>query len=208
MEAAPGCGVSTLTLYAFSADNWSRPACEVNHLMRLFRTHLRTETDRCIASEVRLTVIGRRDRLPSGLRSQIESTESLTRSGRALHLRLAVDYSSREALVKAAGQWRGPQRLSREVFGQAIAKATHCPAGTPDVDLLIRTGGEQRLSDFLLWESAYAELVFTPCLWPDFTPQELESAVREFSVRDRRYGGLSKNGRGGEPAVSHRRVVP
>ena len=208
VEAAPGLGVSTLTLYAFSADNWSRPPSEVGHLMRLLRVHLRTETEECIASGVRLSVIGRRDRLPQELQTQIEDTESLTRSGRALHLRLAVDYSSREALVKAAGYWRGPQRLSREAFGQAIAKATHCPVGTPDVDLLIRTGGEKRLSDFLLWESAYAELVFTPCLWPDFTAGEFESAVQDFFLRDRRYGGLSGNAVGGSATDSHLRVLP
>ena len=190
VEAAPEFGITTLTLYAFSADNWRRPPGEVDHLMRLFECHLRSETARCLEKGVRVSVIGRRDRLPGGLRREIESIESRTRSGTALHLRLAVDYSSRDALLRAATLLNGSRRPSREAFGQAIAKATRAPLGTRDVDLLIRTGGEKRLSDFLLWECAYAELVFTPCLWPDFTASELASALREFSSRHRRYGGL------------------
>jgi undecaprenyl diphosphate synthase len=190
VEAAPGLGVTTLTLYAFSADNWRRPAAEVDHLMRLFQSHLRSECARCVDNGVRLSVIGRRDRLPAGLKGAIEEIESRTKQGTNLHLRIAIDYSARDLLVTAAAAMRTSQPPSREVLSAALARAMNAPPGTRDVDLLIRTGGEHRLSDFLLWESAYAELVFTDKAWPDFTAQDLESAVREFSNRDRRFGGL------------------
>jgi undecaprenyl diphosphate synthase len=191
VEAAPGLGITTLTLYAFSADNWRRPEAEVDHLMRLFLGHLHSECARCVDNGIRLTVIGRRDRLPAALGHAIEATESRTNSGTRLHLRIAIDYSARDALMNAAASVgaRGP--VSRDTFSAALARAMNAPVGTRDVDLMIRTGGERRLSDFLLWESAYAELVFTEKAWPDFTAQDLESAVREFSIRDRRFGGLA-----------------
>jgi undecaprenyl diphosphate synthase len=191
VEAAPGLGITTLTLYAFSADNWQRPRAEVDHLMRLFRSYLRSECAHCVDNGVRLSVVGRRDRLPAGLGDAIEEAESRTRSGRRLHLRIAIDYSARDALVEAAALVRGSGPLTRAAFGAALARAVHAPPGTRDVDLLIRTGGERRLSDFLLWESAYAELVFMDTAWPDFTVGDLESAVRAFWTRDRRFGGLA-----------------
>jgi undecaprenyl diphosphate synthase len=166
IEAAPSFGIGTLTLYAFSADNWRRPAAEVNALMLLFCEFLTAETTRCRQQGVRLSIIGRRDRLQPALVRQIELAEADTIGGANLHLRVALDYSGREAIANGS-------------------------VG-PDVDLLIRSGGEHRLSDFLLWESAYAELYFTPCLWPDFRPSDLAAAVREFSQRDRRYGGLGE----------------
>ena len=164
VEAAPAQGITALTLYAFSADNWRRPAREVGALMALFARHLRDETPRLVANGVRLNVIGRRDRLPADLLSAISAAESATSRGNGLHLRIAVDYSARHAIET----------------GQLI----------PDVDLLVRTGGDQRLSDFLLWESAYAELYFTQAMWPDFTAADLEVAVREFRYRERRFGAL------------------
>jgi undecaprenyl diphosphate synthase len=164
VEAAPGLGIGQLTLFAFSADNWKRPPDEVAGLMRLFARHLRTETSRLVENGVRLEVIGRRDRLPAPLGAAIQAAEQATAGGRTLHLRLLVDYSSREAIRR----------------GLLL----------PDVDLLIRTGGEQRLSDFLLWECAYAELHFTELYWPDFGAAELDAAVREFRSRQRRFGGL------------------
>lgn len=164
VEAAPGLGIGTLTLYAFSSDNWKRPSLEVETLMRLFAVYMRQEVKRCEENGVRFSVIGRRDRLVAPLVSLIEETEEKTRAGEKLHLRVAVDYSSRDAI---ANGWIGP-----------------------DVDLLIRTGGEQRLSDFLLWECAYAELHFTPVAWPDFTAADLKSAVEDFHLRNRRFGGL------------------
>jgi len=199
VEAAPGLGITTLTLYAFSADNWRRPQAEVDHLMRLFQSHLQSECTHCVDNGVRLSVIGRRDRLPAGLGDAIEAAESRTSSGTHLHLRIAIDYSARDALMTAAASMRAGGPLSRDGFSTALARAMNAPPGTRDVDLLIRTGGERRLSDFLLWESAYAELVFTDRAWPDFTAQDLESAVREFFTRDRRFGGLAPK--------AHARVV-
>jgi undecaprenyl diphosphate synthase len=166
VEAAPTLGIAALTLYAFSSDNWQRPRAEVQSLMWLLRRYLRGETARCMENDVRLEVIGRRDRLPSALLAAITTAERATSGGARLHLRLAIDYSSREAIAR----------------GQAPL---------PDVDLLIRTGGEQRLSDFLLRECAYAELYFTPCAWPDFDAHALAAAVAEFGRRDRRFGGIT-----------------
>jgi undecaprenyl diphosphate synthase len=198
VEAAPGLGITTLTLYAFSADNWRRPPSEVSHLMRLFEGHLRSECDRLVEDGVRLSVIGRRDRMPKGLLDRIEEAELRTGSGRRLHLRIAIDYSARDALVTAAALLQAPSAspaaspaLSRDVFARALARAVHAPSGTPDVDLLVRTGGEQRLSDFLLWECAYAELVFVDTLWPDVSAEHLASAIHEFARRERRFGGLA-----------------
>jgi undecaprenyl diphosphate synthase len=158
--------------------------------MVLFRKHLDSECARLTDRGVRLSVIGRRDRLPDGLRREISRVEERTRGGRSLHLRLAMDYSSRDALLAAAGRLAAGAFPTRHTFAECLAEAIHAPPGTRDVDLLIRTGGEQRLSDFLLWESAYAELFFTDVLWPDFGKADLTGAVRTFGTRDRRYGGL------------------
>ncbi len=180
VEAAVKHGVGTLTVYAFSSDNWNRPKEEVGALMKLFLAWLRSEVRRCIDNGVRVTVIGRRDRLPRLMLPAIEECESRTAHGARLHLRLAVDYSARDQLLAAA----------RRPGATANRAALSCALGSPDVDLLIRTGGEQRLSDFLLWECAYAELYFTPRLWPDFGPEDLSQALAEFHTRDRRFGGL------------------
>jgi len=191
VEAARRLQIEALTLYAFSSDNWRRPETEVAALMALFRRYLAAETQRCIENGIRLTVIGRRDRLGSTLRRAIESSEEATAQGRDMHLRVAVDYSSRDILVEAAARMRsGP--FTREAFAEAIAAAAHVPNGIPDVDLLIRTGGEQRLSDFLLWECAYAELVFTPRMWPEFAARDLESAIMEYQRRERRFGDVGE----------------
>lgn len=193
VEAAPELGIRTLTLYAFSSDNWRRPPREVAALMRLFRSYLRSEIDRLVENGVRLTVIGRRDRLPAGLRGAMEDAEHRTRAGTRLHLRLAIDYSARDAIIRAAQLIDADADLSRERFAELIARACSVEAGenAPDVDLLVRTGGERRLSDFLLWECAYAELYFTDIMWPDFDADALAEAVSDFSVRERRFGGLS-----------------
>jgi undecaprenyl diphosphate synthase len=139
---------------------------------------------------VRFSVIGRRDRIADPLRREIAQVEERTSEGTSLHLRVAIDYSSRGALLAAASRFAGEIPHTREAFERALNEAVHAPSGTRDVDLLIRTGGEQRLSDFLLWESAYAELFFTDVLWPDFTEADLASAVHAFAARDRRYGGV------------------
>jgi undecaprenyl diphosphate synthase len=181
VEAAPHFGIRYLTLYAFSSDNWKRPASEVNTLLSLFRDYLRSEAESCAREGVKLSVIGRRDRLPALLREAIEQAEGLTRSADRLHLRIAVDYSARDAILRAGGD-AGVER-GRDDFRKLLG-------GIPDVDLLIRTGGEQRLSDFLLWESAYAELYFTETMWPEFAAEDLERAMRDFHTRQRRFGGL------------------
>jgi undecaprenyl diphosphate synthase len=187
VEAAPDLGIGTLTLYAFSSDNWQRPPREVGALMRLFRSYLASETARLIENGVRLTVIGRRDRLPEVLLRAIAGAEEATAHGERLHLRLAIDYSARDAMVRAAAMAEG-REVSRDEFAALLGAAAGAAVPTPDVDLLVRSGGEQRLSDFLLWECAYAELYFTPRMWPDFGAANLGEAVAEFHHRDRRFG--------------------
>jgi undecaprenyl diphosphate synthase len=190
-EVAPDCGVGTLTLYAFSADNWKRPGPEVNWLMRLFREYLRAEAARSAAQGVRLSVIGRRDRLSKQLLETIEESEAATAHGHRLHLRLAIDYSARDAILRAAQcVARDSVVPSRDSFARLLSIVDHGGPWAPPVDLLIRTGGERRLSDFLLWECAYAELCFLPVMWPEFGPDHLQAAVADFRSRERRFGGL------------------
>jgi undecaprenyl diphosphate synthase len=190
-EAAPGVGVRVLTLYAFSADNWKRPAREVAALMRIFRAYLAAETAGCAEHGVRLNVLGRRDRLPPALRSAVAAAEAATREGTRLELRIAVDYSARDAIVAAAARAAdSPGAPTRGRFEALLDDAMHAASPTPPVDLLIRTGGEQRLSDFLLWETAYAELLFTGTMWPDFGPDDLAAAIDAFRARERRFGAL------------------
>ncbi len=212
VEAAPGLGIDVLTLYAFSSDNWRRPPEEVGALMRLLRRYLMAETGRCVENGVRVQIIGRRDRLASSLVREIESAERATARGAKLWLRIAVDYSARDAILRAALRLSAsdlrqsgsggpggpggpggrppvstaPAPISREDFSRLVAE---CPEERAhDVDLLIRTGGEKRLSDFLLWECAYAELIFTDRMWPDFGTADLDEAVLEFRRRERRFG--------------------
>jgi undecaprenyl diphosphate synthase len=187
VEAARRIGLGTLTLYAFSSDNWRRPPREVGALMRLFRTYLAGETARCVENGIRLQVIGRRDRLPTVLVRAIEAAEAATAGGRKMRLRIAVDYSGRDAILQAASRLGGTLP-AREEFALRLAEVLNDPEPVPDVDLLIRTGGEQRVSDFLLWEIAYAELYFTPRMWPDFDTPDLEASLRDFRARERRFG--------------------
>jgi undecaprenyl diphosphate synthase len=186
VEAAPNHGVKTLTLYAFSSDNWRRPKAEVSALMTLLRFYLGSEVESLAKNGVRLTVIGRRDRLPDGLAGAIGQAEARTASGDVLHLRIAIDYSARDAILKAALQAAAIEHLTRETFATLITGEP----GLREVDLVIRTSGEKRLSDFLLWESAYAELHFTERLWPDFEAADLKEALASFHGRQRRFGGL------------------
>ncbi|MGJ5175239.1 di-trans,poly-cis-decaprenylcistransferase [Bradyrhizobium oligotrophicum] len=187
VEAAPDQGIGTLTLYAFSSDNWRRPRAEVAALMALLRVYLASEVDSLVRNGVRLTVIGRRDRLPGGIADAIGRAEAATRDGRTLHLRIAVDYSARDAILNAAARAREIDGLlTREAFSDLITGE----AGLRDVDLIIRTSGEQRLSDFLLWEGAYAELHFAQRMWPDFDAADLAQALASFRGRERRFGGL------------------
>jgi undecaprenyl diphosphate synthase len=184
--------VPILTLYAFSSDNWSRPPEEVNALLALFRRYLAAEVPRCVEHGIQLTIVGRRDRLSPHLRREIAAAERATRRESGMRLRLAIDYSSRDMIVRAAARLPQGTVVERDAFAEALAASAHESGATPDVDLLIRTGGEQRLSDFLLWECAYAELVFSRRLWPDFAEHDFESALQEYAARDRRYGGLSQ----------------
>jgi len=221
VEAARREGIEVLTLFAFSGDNWKRPQEEVRGLMNLFRSFLLQEMVSCAENGVRLTVIGRRDRLSPSLLKAVEDAEvftagaiqaqSASRSGGGdgMLLRIALDYSSRDAIVSAARAWRqcdagesgGGLRLDhaggsagdngvRDAFSRLMQAAMHSAVPAPDVDLLIRTGGELRLSDFMLWECAYAELVFTPKMWPEFATEDLLAALDEFRSRQRRFGGL------------------
>ena len=190
VEAAPDFGVATLTLFAFSADNWQRPPEEVAALMQLLQLYLRSERKRLVESDTRLTVIGRRDRLPKRLGRAIAGIEAATAHGRRLHLRIAFDYSSREAIARAASRWPAQEQVSREAFRRLLA--LQGDRTEAEVDLLIRSGGERRLSDFLLWECAYAELCFVDVMWPDFGNEDFAAAIADFRRRDRRFGGLTK----------------
>ena len=186
VEAASQQGVGALTLYAFSSDNWRRPRAEVTALMALLRFYLASEVESLVRNGVRLTVIGRRDRLPDGIATAIGRAEVATAQGDVLHLRIAVDYSARDAFLNAVAKAAAIGNLSREIFSELVTGE----AGLRDVDLVIRTSGEKRLSDFLLWESAYAELHFTERMWPDFGGEDLEEALASFHRRERRFGGL------------------
>ena len=200
VRACPALEVGTLTAYAFSADNWRRPPAEVRALMALLGRHLQTETPELKQAGVRLQLIGRRDRLPVALRNAAARAEWETRGGTRLLLRLAVDYSAREALCRAASRLAhgaagvlegGSRHVTAADLEDALARSLH-PDGAPapPVDLLVRTGGEKRLSDFLLWESAYAELLFLDTPWPDVTGETLADALHDFRGRDRRFGAL------------------
>ena len=190
VESAPALGIGVLTLYAFSGDNWKRPSGEVSMLMTLFDRYLRAEAGRLVEAQVRLSGIGRRDRLPPTLGRALDAVERATARGARLHLRLAIDYSGREALRRAAQAAATGRRWTPGEFERRVASGRGTVDSTSEVDLLIRTGGEQRLSDFLLWESAYAELWFTATAWPDFTAGALAEALEEFNRRQRRFGGL------------------
>ena len=189
VRAAPSLGITTLTLFAFSSDNWKRPESEVGTLLRLFGNYLLSERRELRQNGVRLSVIGRRDRLPGSLVTAIEASEAATAPGSRLHLRLAIDYSARGAILRAARTLPAEREPSIDAFRKRVAFACGTDIG-PDVDLLIRTGGERRLSDFLLWESAYAELCFLPRMWPDFEETDLAAAVADYRSRERRFGGV------------------
>ena len=191
VEHAEELGIRCLTLYAFSSDNWRRPAAEVERVFWLLRAFLRLETARLSDRGVRFKAIGRRNRIPEAALRSIERAEEATAGGCGLHLRVAIDYSSRDAIARAACE---AAALSEEAqFGpdamrQMVTQALAGDCG--DVDLLIRTGGEKRLSDYLLWECAYAELFFTDRMWPEFDEADLEAALGEFRGRERRFGGV------------------
>jgi undecaprenyl diphosphate synthase len=187
VESAPELGVRVLTIYAFSSDNWARPAQEVESIFWIIRAFMRLECERLRKNGVRLEVIGRRDRIPRALLLEIERAEAATGKERTLLLRIAIDYSARSSIANAAAvAGDAVEPLTAERIRTIISQQLTADCG--DVDLLIRTGGEKRLSDYLLWESAYAELFFTDRMWPDFGGSDLENAVNEFRHRERRFG--------------------
>ena len=185
LEAAPQLGITTLSAYAFSTENWRRPAAEVSALMGILRSYLQNELARLVDAGVRLTVLGRRDRVPDDIADLISHAETMTLGGGSLDLRLAIDYSGRDAILEAVAAIPPGGATRADISRQLNERG-----GGPDIDLLIRTSGEQRLSDFMLWEAAYAELYFTETLWPDFDRSDLERALDAFRTRNRRYGGL------------------
>jgi undecaprenyl diphosphate synthase len=188
VEVAPDLGIRTLTLFAFSTNNWQRSPEEVGALFGVLESYLFSQALRAAEHGVRISVIGRRDRLPTALVAAIEAAETATKCNCELDLRIAVDYSARDAMLRAACWMVSSTEVTQQEFSRRLGQVTHAPESSPDVDLLIRTGGEQRLSDFLLWECAYAELYFTERMWPDFDAADLEAAVREYRARDRRFG--------------------
>jgi undecaprenyl diphosphate synthase len=191
-------GVPQLTLYAFSSDNWKRPPAEVDALLDLFAMHFALQGETLARADIRVTVIGRRTRLPFALRSAIGDLEARTARGQGMHLRIAIDYSSRAAIQAAAPSARQARRTRLRhltMDTNPMPRVDERDATTPStllppVDLLIRTGGERRLSDFLLWECAYAELLFLDVLWPDLIADDLDAAFVYFADRDRRFGAI------------------
>jgi undecaprenyl diphosphate synthase len=194
VEAAARRHIGTLTLYAFSQANWQRPSGEVSGLFALFKRHLQTQTSRCIEQSIRMNVIGRRDRLSADLLALIESSERATAHCTGMRLRIAVDYSAQHSLIEVCRRARPGDDIDRSRFLERLAEIDHSTSAAPEVDLLIRTGGEKRLSDFLLWECAYAELHFVDCLWPDFDARELDNALEEYASRHRTFGAIESHG--------------
>ena len=194
VETCARAGVGALTLFAFSSENWRRPATEVGMLMELFMRVLDRETDRLHRNGIRLTVVGDRSRLAERLQARCADAEALTRDNVRMRLNIAASYGGRWDLAQAA------RRLAEEVaagrrdaasINEAALGAQVCLADLPDPDLFVRTGGEQRISNFLLWQLAYTELYFTPTLWPDFRGEEMHRALDWFASRQRRFGGLA-----------------
>jgi len=188
--AALAQSVHTLTLFTFSTDNWGRPVNEVAELMRTFEEFFRADAPVLAAQGARISATGRRDRLPDYLRDAIGRIEAASAGENELHVRLAIDYSGREAILAAARRFQPSADDSAESFACLLAEADGAAEQVPDVDLLIRTGGELRLSNCPLWEIAYAEFYFTACLWPDFGPADLEAALQDFHTRQRRFGKI------------------
>jgi undecaprenyl diphosphate synthase len=198
VRAARELGLQYLTLYTFSTENWRRPESEVRHLMGLFRRYCRADIEKLHKHNVRVRFIGARAGLDPDIADLIEGAESLTARNTTLNLAFAFNYGSREELAdaarllasEAAAGRLDPNSITANVLGQSLQSA-----GIPDADLVIRSGGERRLSNFLLWQAAYAELVFTDKLWPDFGAADLEAALAEYARRDRRFGGISASER-------------
>ncbi|MCV2870083.1 polyprenyl diphosphate synthase [Defluviimonas sp. WL0002] len=192
VESAPGLGIRHLTLYAFSTENWKRSTEEVIGLMTIFARYIESEAQRLSDAGVRLRFIGGRERLDKKLQKMMAGIEAKTADSTALNLNVAINYGGRDEIARAARKLAldvAEGRIAPEAVDEAAITARLDTAGLPDPDLVIRTSGETRISNFLLWQSAYSEYEFTPTLWPDFTPAELETILARFRMRDRRYGG-------------------
>ena len=194
VKACPDLGIEYLTLYAFSTENWKRPASEVSGLMDLLRICIRSELEQLRRNGVRVRVIGNRDKLPADIVKLVEEAEAKTLDNSRLTLIIALSYGSQDELAQAARRLaeaalRG--EIKPEQIDAGMIERNLLTVGIPDPDLLIRTSGEQRLSNFMLWQAAYSELVFTDTLWPDFGRAELAEAIAEYGRRERRYGGSS-----------------
>jgi undecaprenyl diphosphate synthase len=186
-------GIQALTLYAFSIENWKRPRTEVEMLWRLLRTYLRLELPEMMRQQIRMNAIGRLDALPPQVHSELLDVLAETSANRGLQVNLAINYGGRAELVdavKALVKKANRGEVSAESIDEAAISANLYTAGIPDPDLLIRTSGEMRVSNFLLWQIAYAELYVTETLWPDFTRADLLRAILDYQKRDRRFGGL------------------
>jgi undecaprenyl diphosphate synthase len=193
LEDADHMGIRYLTVYAFSTENWSRPDSEVKALMNLLRTYMKTSLAKCAKNNVRIRVIGDKSRLDKDLQASIANLERETASNTGIGFQIAINYGSRDEMVRAvqaAAQKVKDGELRPEDITENFLSDSLDTCGIPDPDLLIRTGGEQRISNFLLWQTAYSELYFCDAAWPDFNKAELEKAVDAFNHRERRYGGL------------------
>ena len=193
VKAALDIGIPELTLYAFSVDNWKRPRTEVSFLMRLLRSYLAGRRAEMVRDGVRLEVFGDRDGLPAAVRAELEKTMAATAGGSRLRANLALNYGAQEEIARAArlaATEVAAGRLAPEAITPELLEQFLYTAGHPDPDLVIRTAGEMRLSNFLLWQSSYAEFWVTPVLWPDFRREHLEAALADFGRRSRRFGGL------------------
>jgi len=191
IKAARELSVTHLTLYSFSSENWNRPVMEINELMRLLRFYLRSELATMHKEGIRVRIIGERKRLPHDVVEMIAHAEELTQDNKALTLTLALSYGGRQEITAAArGLAKAVERgqLQADAIDEHVLQSFLFTGGMPDPDLVIRTSGEKRISNFLLWQSAYAEFVFMDVLWPDFSAEHLAEAIAEFRCRERRYG--------------------
>ncbi len=195
LEDADHMGIRYLTVYAFSTENWTRPGTEVKALMNLLRTYMKTSLAKCAKNNVRIRVIGDKTRLDPDLQDSIRTLEEATKNNTGIGFQIAINYGSRDEITRAvrkiaqktaAGELR-PEDITEETISDALDTA-----GIPDPDLLIRTCGEERLSNFLMWQLSYSEMYFTDTAWPDFTKEELEKAVDAYNHRERRFGGLTQ----------------
>ena len=201
VEASARLGIGTLTLYAFSSENWKRPRYEVGSLWRLLREHLGKERKLLVDNDIRLRAIGRREGIPAAARKELERVEALTQANKHMTLVIALNYGGRGDIVDAAKRIMDEGRIPSARLDEKAFAAHLSTAGIPDPDLLVRTSGEMRVSNFLLWQIAYAEIVVTPVLWPDFRRRHLLEAIIEYQSRDRRFGDVRAAAK-----RSHRRI--